>query len=120
MTLLSKIADGYESGRYEWVQGEYGDDKRYMVDNPERTPRFCPIGAIFALGSEWPDFMVAERGLGEVVRELGYTNYYTYNDAPGRTLNEVLETLRAADRRVTMRNPTICESASYRAFQRAI
>ena len=97
MTLLSKIADGYESGEYVWVQNDYGDTKQDMVDNPERTPRFCPIGALWELGNFTPASEVAERALHDAARGCGYPTYTLYNDAPDRTLDEVLEFMRAAE-----------------------
>ena len=101
MTLLSKIADGYESGVFEWVQGSYGDTKQDMENNPERTPRFCPVQAVATLSDTRYDRIVAQRSLLEAVCELGYSKYQTYNDVEGRTLDEVLDTLRAADRHLT-------------------
>ena len=97
MSILSMIAYGYETGRYEWLQNIAGDTKQDMVDNPDRTPAFCPLQAVATLSGARYDRIAAQRTLREAARGLGYANYQLYNDEEGRTLNEVLDTLRAAD-----------------------
>ena len=98
MTILSEIADGYGSGKYEWIQGSYGDSTMVIAENPNRTPQFCPSGAVAVLSDTRYNRIVAQRSLRDVVRELGYTSFIKYNDEEGRTLSEVLDTMRAADR----------------------
>ena len=101
MSLLSKIADGYESGAYEWIRYDHGDSKSDIAAHPERTPEFCPIGAIFALGSTCFDRTDAARRLNAEAGAMGYPLFQRYNDTPWRTLDQVLDVLRAADARLT-------------------
>ena len=97
MTLLSRIISGYESSDYEWIQDSYGDSERDVRGNPDLTPRFCPLGAVLALCTSYDAAADAEIQLERQARAQGYASFVLYNDAPGRTLDEVLDTLRAAD-----------------------
>ena len=97
MTILSEVIRCYEAGAHTWIQNAYGDTSAGRGDHPDRTPRFCPVGALWEIGGYTPASEDAERALHDAAALLGYPTFYRYNDAADRTLDEVLEFMRAVD-----------------------
>lgn len=42
--ILEKIADGWESGQYEWIRGNYYQEVR--TSDGQKVPGYCSIGAL--------------------------------------------------------------------------
>ena len=95
MTILSEVIRRYRAGGHIWLQGAYGDVNR--VDNPDRVPRLCPVGALWELGPIESECRSVEYALHTEAQRRGYPTFYRYNDDPDRTLDQVLATLRAVD-----------------------
>jgi Ser/Thr protein kinase RdoA (MazF antagonist) len=98
--------------RYGWIQGRY----YARPAAPTLTPAACALGAIgmAAYGQpldepqldrhpNWPDFIRAEYALREYLDLIPYrdddpaeSSVHEWNDAPGRTVGEVIAALNAA------------------------
>jgi hypothetical protein len=100
--ILERVADGYESGRYEWVQGT-------LITLDERS--YCAIGAInHELGV--PDCVLTYHDQtvknniyfigNEVFGSLSKRRLHHINDQPGQTKEEMIELLK--DRAKELRN----------------
>lgn len=87
VVVLKKARALIEQG---WTQGAF---KRY-TDNPDRPIEYCAVGAIReASNSEvWGELYDAGICLSTALRGMAYTHDpIEFNDAPGRTREEVLE-----------------------------
>jgi len=97
--ILEAVADGYESGRYGWIQGRY-----------EAPEGFCSVGAIFyeyRLGrpaSNQEEFEEAQEAVSRAVDHvhdvIRKENYYPcipdWNDQYDRTKDEVIDMFKHA------------------------
>lgn len=102
--ILEAVADGYESGRYGWIQGRY--------DAPEG---FCAMGALYyehrkTIPNVWatsPEAEEAQEALGgaanhlyEAIQEFEGFPYPKgipgWNDQYGRTKDEVIDVFKRA------------------------
>jgi hypothetical protein len=93
--VLDEAVRLYESGTYGWVQGEYS------YDVPGETPRRCMQG-ILDMANASINFhndhvlqvqMTARAAVGDKIGHIP-----TWNDTPGRTLDEVIEMLKSVSK----------------------
>jgi len=100
--ILERVADGYESGRYEWVQGT-------LITLDERS--YCAIGAInHELGV--PDRVLTyhDESVRSTIYSIGNEVFgassklrlHHINDQSGQTKEEMIELLK--DRAKELRN----------------
>jgi hypothetical protein len=80
--LLTKVADHFEAHPETWTQGEF-----------RSRGRMCVVGALMQFGLI-EDYEIAREQLRAVVGR----NPVTWNDAPSRTVAEVVAKLREAAR----------------------
>jgi hypothetical protein len=94
--ILEAVADGFESGRYGWIQGRY-----------ENTEGFCSMGALYyeyrydrPVTYTLDEHLEMEEGLLEAADRLqvraGSRSIPSWNDAYGRTKEEVIDTFKMA------------------------
>lgn len=74
-----------------WIQGDYGTG-----DNG-----YCVIGALLEASPSYEEFAEAQKKVKDALRQAGYvTMVPAWNDAKGRTLEQVLKVLDSAAARV--------------------
>ena len=95
MTVLSDVIQRYDTGRHIWLQGAYGEVDRGA--DFDRSPRLCPIGALWELGPIESECASVEYALHTEAQRRGYPTFYRYNDDPDRTLDQILEFLRGVE-----------------------
>lgn len=79
--LLLDAADCIE--KYGWCQGHAQDDKG----------RVCVLGAMVYGAASYEDW---QRAIDKIIRQTNVLEIASWNDAPGRTMEEVVSMLRAA------------------------
>jgi hypothetical protein len=98
-------AAAYYLSRHGWVQGSYYDGSATVF-----TPAACLVGAIAMVcyggpveapaqhfdTPEWVDFEAAFAVLDEHTMRVYGMDAYSYNDAPGRSVTDVLTDLHTA------------------------
>lgn len=103
--LLEKAADGFESGRYGWMQGNaHGWD-------PEMGHTYCSVGALYHEAGLYAHrsmhregahnlYVAAEqqlaRTLGVFGKGLSCADIPKWNDLPGRKVEEVIDKMKEA------------------------
>lgn len=93
--VLRQAADLIE--RTGWCQGVYARDARGVITDfiSDAAVEFCALGAIFHCE---PEGYAADVSAPEqlLVNRIGTRTVGEWNDAPGRTKDEVIATLRKA------------------------
>jgi hypothetical protein len=93
--LIEKVADGFESGRYDWIQGN--------LSNASRTA-FCMVGAMRyeligtadgdkPLGAIRSVYMDARQAISEHL-DRPSMGVPSWNDIAGRTKEQVIDKLK--------------------------
>jgi hypothetical protein len=93
--LLTKVADHFEAHPETWTQGEYARDAEGSPLGDVKDPAavcWCMEGAIHWLA---PSGEIADEAFWLCMRSVPST-VFEFNDAPGRTVAEVIAQLREA------------------------
>lgn len=93
--ILEAVADGYESGRYEWIQGQYENDEG-----------FCAMGALqyeYRMTAEvhydqdkWREASQSLESAVHHINALVGASVPQWNDMYGRTKDEVIDVFKHA------------------------
>lgn len=103
--ILAEAADVIE--RNGWVQGRYYDFKQYDRGTPAADCRVCLLGGINIAMWGNPSYPRADRRpafyfqmTGELEKTVGSAWVDDWNDAVGRTVEEVIALLRTTAERI--------------------